>query len=56
MFVGLNSMKLDDDLPYTSMNYANGRGYYFHQLPSYFGFNVTRRDLSKLPEEEINPL
>ena len=35
------------------MSYANGNGYYIHNLVDESGENVTRLDMSKLQMEEI---
>ena len=35
------------------MSYANGNGYYIHNLVDQSGENVTRLDMSKLQMEEI---
>ena len=44
---------MGDDLPYTNLNYANGKGYYYHTLVGDSGTNVTRRNLSEVPTEVL---
>ena len=44
---------LDDDLPYTTLSYANGKGYYLHNVLDVDGANVTRLNLTQIPEERI---
>ena len=48
---GLTGDLLDDDLPYTTLSYANGKGYNLHNVNE--GDNVTRLDLTRIPEERI---
>ena len=50
---GLTGSLLDDDLPYTTLSYTNGKGYYRHNIVNEDGTNVTRLNLTLLPEEEI---
>jgi alkaline phosphatase len=54
---GLTGSLLDDGLPYTTLSYANGKGYYYHNLVDVDAeteyINVTRRNLTELPEAEI---
>lgn len=45
---GLSGQVYDDDLPYTTLSYANGQGYHYHNLA--FADQVVRRDLT--PEAE----
>ena len=40
-------------MPYTTLSYANGKGYYFHTLTAESGHNVTRRNLSQIPTNEL---
>ena len=54
---GLTGDLLDDDLPYTTLSYANGKGYHLHNvLEEADGGevrNVTRLNLTQIPDERI---
>ena len=50
---GLTGDLLDDDLPYTTLSYANGKGYRIHNVLDADGDNVTRLNLTGIPEERI---
>ena len=43
----------DDQLPYTTMSYGNGKAYYFHNIANANGTGATRLDLSTIPENEV---
>ena len=44
---------LDDDLPHTTLSYANGKGFHLHNVLDGDGANVTRLNLTEVPEERI---
>lgn len=48
-----NSENLDDNLTYTILSYANGRGFYKHNLVDKTGKNITRLDLGKVPLDQV---
>ena len=50
---GLAGDLLDDDLPHTTLSYANGKGYYMHNVLDDEATNVTRLNLTRIPEERI---
>ena len=50
---GLSGEYYQDDMPYTSIAYANGPSFYDYYFPTADGKNVTRLDLSEMSEDEI---
>ena len=52
---GLSGITHDDDLPYTTLSYANGEGYEYHNLWDTDNNKPTRRDLSQVEIRYLLP-
>ena len=53
VFLGLSQAVYRDGKAYTTVSYANGPNYYYHNILNEDGTNVTRRNLRQLPEDEV---